>query len=709
MTPSTTLKPIKANAPKSLSKHKILSKEEIIQKGREALIIAFLYRKIGARTYQVRWIKDIIFRKDTQTYIPIVYAPTGAGKSTTMNMVFKNMSQLDEEKTITALSVPKTSQQIIVDAYDDIKYSVTDTCIIISEALSEKVVMVGDTIVVSKHSNYVEIMEQVKDYQHIIILGSHEYIDTYMIPFFNHTDICDNRNLRWFLDEAQKEMHSDGADAYEVNLELDKSHYSPHSKPMIDKMINLGFYGTGFTGTPSKQQRGQHTNNGVFIYKPLSEIELLEVALNNSYLDMVSYLKDSGPFYNASTNTKTYKAVIKSIKENVYGRDGVGIFYLSSANAAKNTGVISIDEFKYIRDGLKEETILYWFGGTEKYINVIKNIKDDKIVKTKFDSTKHYKQTIYFDVNTNIKDILNNPDLNIKLILVKGLLKDGFDYNNINSIYFGSTINKMDEFITYLQQIGRGVRIGSAGLRIGFTCYSEDFKYKAQDLIKRLLEMKVILEKNDYFRLKASFTKDYEFMMTQANCIDLVKRLDAKTYKNSLRELAKNINDVILKLTKTTYEHELELKEISTLISSALERFSGSKPNMVKTGGINAEDGFLYFPEEDKIIGYDVKVKLSSVVDSEHIKCGKNQSVNLKDKTRGDGRINNHIMYFVFDVQIVGNTIDSIDLIIVEFEKSYTDTMKSNSLSLSKLSDKSTYKTNLYTRRKETFDILDLF
>jgi hypothetical protein len=199
-------------------------------------------------------------------------------------------------------------------------------------------------------------------------------------------------------------------------------------------------------------------------------------------------------------------------------------------------------------------------------------------------------------------------------------------------------------------------------------------------LVETVLKRGTILPKKEYEELEAKFQPQKDSLLTKAEAVEIENRIRAK-----LPLLKDGLEKIIAAKSSVLFGQKLEIKEVSDEITQATERFFGSFDNMTKTAGMNDEDGFIYFPTNDKFISYDVKSKVLSSDESDMFDEYSNDTLTLKDKLKGDGKINNHIVHIVVTSMIENNKLKSLDFNIVEIPKEYSDEMNSNSIKFIKI------------------------
>ena len=284
-------------------------------------------------------------------------------------------------------------------------------------------------------------------------------------------EIIKDRKLIGLIDEIHSELHTDGTDStkmYTENTENHEGGYSGLGLSVMDTLISFGFTVTGFTGTPSRQQCGLTKFDGVFIYNTLARTELNEVQSKNTYLDKVTKIKIEIKNRKADQE-KHQKEFIEAIQEDVYDRPGISIVYLKYHHGATAADEYDVDKFdEKISPHFPKDSILYWFGGDDKYCFEKRTQSDGTIV---------YRKQRFWKGKSIYQVLKSYPK--IKLITVQKLLDKGFDYPDVNTIIFSKPVVKETTFLTEQQQIGRGVRVGQVGLRIIFTSQKKKARYES--------------------------------------------------------------------------------------------------------------------------------------------------------------------------------------------------------------------------------------
>jgi len=702
------------------------TEQEILYGQQKDVLKDFLLYKLHAREYQKDWVCSGVLRDDHQQEMAVIGAIVSSGKTTTKGLYLKSLDRIGYDTTFTVILIASNTQNVIAKLHNDVISGLPSGCgIIYSEFFAKRVkphINAGEFIY-SSHSQQNDFSAWAKNKKHIICFGSHKYFRDYVKPLLtNKNHILKNRKCVALIDESHAELHTDGTDGHEILVEPNtgngRTMYSELGIATIDGLINLKFVVTAFSGTPSVQQQGKTNFNGKFVYYDLVPEALKEIQYNGTFLEEVVKIRVANLTIKEVWAKSHLKKTVQNIQKYVFDRPGLGIMYL------KTFGETHIDEYDAARAEnelhpcFPKDSFLYWFGdeyeesrisaeNSGKYCYVKKRDNKGKVVYDNKGEIVYEKKN--FDVSDNPNDVLaNHPE--IKLILVKNLLSEGFDHPNVNTIIFGKPINKEVAFLGEQQRCGRGTRKGEVGLIIIFTAQQKNSNHKligfdnCDNLIKLMLTDGTLLTKEKYDKLRAEFKPQRKTLLS----VDEAKYISEQLLENKnffLRQLNIDVQYRInkaeahyLEITKkhANYagEQKIDRQKMSTAFSELLEDQLNLATNMTKTAGQNEEDGFVYIPSTDRYIAVDVKSNIFKIRDTPFADDYDGSNVYIKDTKTGDTKLNTHIVPVVVRTTIEKGTISEIIVDIVDLsEESVTE--KDHNINYERLKKLSIYSTTI--------------
>jgi len=531
----------------------------------------------------------------------------------------------------------------------------------------------------------------------------------------SNKSILDTRTIQMIIDEVHGELGSGSEESYELNYENNQSSFPATSTNIFEQLESLRIATIGLTGTSTKEQRQGYSNkefekvynkpfdnsipkNEQYYYKyyGLTKKEQYQVQTRNASLDRIECLGtelnmelpnefywfkkriDGSTYYTVPNNDIVIKKLNDRINDIVYNefKNSKGAFLVGTAIKAGSTkhglyllnGLSTQDILKHLDTGAlnwSKDSILVWDGKAQALVS---DIDIDRYCES-YSTYRKIKEKGTLD------SVLDKYNGQIKLVLLKNMNKTAFDYPHIDGNIWLDTTGKTNEFIRNTQFFGRTVRNGDNDIVHIFLNYGT-FKYVknniecspnvAAHLPDEVKEMDGLGgdKSGRYSKMVYQIMYQRKTITSAHNRDKTLKELDSMSdepliHQACLNELNKMssalVNDDNFKnqvispiMTMSKYgEKPLSNGLVSTIISDRIEAVAGTYGfNIVGTGGSgNHEDGFVWYIDATELIqtrAYDIKVILEK---------RNGQRVMIKDKTRGDGKIDQSVIYLIYVIK----------------------------------------------------------
>lgn len=648
------------------------------------------------RKYQLTWLYT--FNTQVDNLINVIYGPTSAGKSHTIDFLIANAWKVYFGLNyFINLTTPKQHGSILVSYIEKFCNTVKKSKTIEANTIDNK--LWGFSITESLYSllkketqeiinswikknnqsvffynskNDKEFNDWLLTKKDIVNIATTHYYSKQMTVFDSVAEL--NKNyfteipIKLFIfDEGHNEAHSSCEDSVSSNMQIGRTNFGKTFRLFVE-MRKFGFIGNVATGTPSFEQRAksgmteedfksgirdlsikkQLDEKGkyrIFRIRDLTKTERVLVALNNSPLDSIISIKDNwiaryGDKIPMNYESKLMHPVLNDILDQTcFSRKGITLVQLTPKGRLMKGRGMNYNTFEaYAKSNLahKSKEILYWFTGNHRLA-----------------SSSDLAQ---FD-GMNIDDVLSkNPQ--IKLVVVVNKLTTGVSINNINTtIVLKKIVSKNNEYITPEQFIGRGVRFGCEDLMIVFLDIDEEEKQiinrilierqvilprKEHDILSNMLNpmlenVKWFLNNEMFEGFKTQF-KDYcenEFVGNVISTLNWLKSLFHSWNKNDGGEWK----------SEDFHKNAAKFKTVvSTILSTILEsRLHESCDDAIERGGSkNKQDMDIRLNNEWLAIDFKCSTRLKMSTSEKFNLCG----LALKDSTRSnDGKVCNGMLY----------------------------------------------------------------